>query len=225
MIQLSENLVKILIDLILATAAIIITKRDILSLIATYSMQSLLLAVMAGALYLESGSSTLLYLAVITLLSKVLIIPSFMRRIQKDLQIKRDVTFHFLSPITALFTSLFIILFVYSSLSKVFADLQLSGLFLLGATAGVSLAFMGIIVIFTRKQTITNIVGYLVMENGALLFSLFLTELPLLVEILIVIDVIMLTLLSAIFAFGIDSTIEAFHAKFISVNRKAGRGP
>jgi hydrogenase-4 component E len=69
------------------------------------------------------------------------------------------------------------------------------------------------IVIFTRKQTITNIVGYLTMENGVVLFSLFLTELPLLIEVLIIVDLIMLTLIATILAFGIDSTIEEFHAR------------
>jgi hydrogenase-4 component E len=72
---------------------------------------------------------------------------------------------------------------------------------------------MGMIVIFTRKQTLTNIVGYLTMENGVVLFSLFLTELPLLIEILIIIDLIMLTLIATVLAFGIDSTIEEFHAR------------
>jgi hydrogenase-4 component E len=83
----------------------------------------------------------------------------------------------------------------------------------LGATVGVSIVFMGMLVIFTRKQTLTNIVGYLTMENGVVLFSLFLTELPLIIEFLIIIDLIMLTLIATILAFGIDSTIEEFHAR------------
>ena len=43
----TTNLAQILIVLVLATAAIIIMKRDIRSLIKTYAFQSLLLAVMA----------------------------------------------------------------------------------------------------------------------------------------------------------------------------------
>jgi len=76
-----------------------------------------------------------------------------------------------------------------------------------------SIVFMGMIVVFTRKQTLTNIIGYLTMENGVVLFSLFLTELPLLIEVLIIVDLIMLTLIATILAFGIDSTIEEFHAR------------
>ena len=72
---------------------------------------------------------------------------------------------------------------------------------------------MGMLVIFSRKTAITKIVGYLVMENGVLLFSLFFAELPMIVEILIILDLIMLILIATILAFGIDSTLEQFHEK------------
>ncbi len=101
--------------------------------------------------------------------------------VQKRLNIKRDVKFHFLSPITSLDCKhsnhpvrLPLILSLLSELNRFN-----SSLFFLGATVGMSIVFMGMIVIFTRKQTITNIVGYLTMENGVVLFSLFLTELAL----------------------------------------------
>ena len=209
------NIAQILIVLVLTTAAIIIMKRDIRSLIKTYAFQSLLLAVMALLFFVETGIWTLLALAVILLVSKVWVIPHFMGLVQKRLNIKRDVKFHFLSPVTSLIASIVIVLFVYLSFSGLLAELNRfnSSLFLLGATVGMSIVFMGMIVIFTRKQTLTNIVGYLTMENGVVLFSLFLTELPLLIEILIIIDLIMLTLIATVLAFGIDSTIEEFHAR------------
>lgn len=209
------NLAQILIVLVLATAAIIIMKRDIRSLIKTYAFQSFLLAAVALLFFVETGILTLLVLAVIILVSKVVVIPHFMGVVQKRLNIQRDVKFHFLSPVTSLLASIIIILFVYLSFSSLLSELNRfnSSLFFLGATVGLSIIFMGMIVIFTRKQTITNIVGYLTMENGVVLFSLFLTELPLLIEVLIIVDLIMLTLIATILAFGIDSTIEEFHAK------------
>ncbi len=210
-----QSLTEILIVLVLATEAIIIMKRDILSLITTYAYQSILLAAMAILFFVETGSLTFLFLAGIILVSKVAVIPHFMALVQKKLNIKRDIQFRFLSPITSLFMSVFIILFVYLTFSKLLSPLNLynSNEFFLGATVGISVVFMGMIVIFTRKQTITNVVGYLTMENGVVLFSLFLTELPLLIEFLIVIDLIMITLIATILAFGIDSSIEEFHAR------------
>jgi hydrogenase-4 component E len=223
----TEQISQILMVLILATAAIIIMKRDIRSLIKTYAFQSLLVAVMALLFYAETGIITLLLLAVVFIVSKVWIIPHFMGRVQQKLNIKRDVEFHFLSPITALITSLFIILFVYLAFTPLIGELNRfnSTLFTLGATVGVSIVFMGMIVIFTRKQTLTNIVGYLTMENGVVLFSLFLTELPMLIEILIIIDLIMLTLIATVLAFGIDSTIEEFHSRLNPFSREQPKKP
>ena len=216
-----DNILQILVVLILGTAATIITKRDLRSLIKTYALQSLWLVVMALVLFVATGGLTLLALAAIILVSKVFIIPHFMGKVQKKLNIKRDVQFHYLSPITALITSIFIILFVYLAFIPLISELNRfdSNLFILGSTIGVSIVFMGMLVIFTRKQTLTNIVGYLTMENGVVLFSLFLTELPLLIEILIIIDLIMITLIATVLAFGIDSTIEEFHARLNPFNQ------
>ncbi|XHH10630.1 MAG: hydrogenase subunit [Candidatus Bathyarchaeia archaeon] len=208
-----ENFAQFLIVLVVVTAAIIIVKRDILSLVKTYALQSFLLALIAILFFIETGSYTPLYLAIVTFVSKIMIIPTFMKHILKKLNVKRDADFHFLSPNQSLIVSVIIIIFVYVSFTPLLEPLGLSNLFFIGATVGVSLLFIGMLVIFTRKQTITNIVGYLIMENGVLLFSLFLTELPLMFEILIVIDLIILTLLAAILAFGIDSSIEEFHAR------------
>ena len=210
-----KSVADILIFLILATESVIIVKRDILSLITTYAFQSVLLAALSSLFFVETGSFTFLCLAAIIVVSKVVIIPHFMGLVQRKLNMKRDIQFHFLSPVTSLFASIFIILFTYLSFSKLLSPINLynSNEFFLGATVGMSIVFMGMMVIFTRKQTITNVVGYLTMENGVVLFSLFLTELPLLIEFLIVIDLIMITLIATILAFGIDSTIEEFHAR------------
>lgn len=227
MILPTEQLTQILMVLILGTAAIIIMKRDIRSLIKTYAFQSLLVAILALLYYAETGIATLLLLAVVFIVSKVWIIPHFMGKVQQKLNIKRDVEFHFLSPITALIASLFILLFVYLAFTPLIGELNRfdSTLFTLGATVGVSIVFMGMIVIFTRKQTLTNIVGYLTMENGVVLFSLFLTELPMLIEILIIIDLIMLTLIATVLAFGIDSTIEEFHSRLNPFSREQPKKP
>jgi len=90
--------VKVLINLILVTATIIIVKRDIVSLISTYAIQSFFLVLLAISLYASEGNPTLLYLAALTLASKVIIIPRVMNHIQKKLDIKRDIEYHYLTP-------------------------------------------------------------------------------------------------------------------------------
>jgi hydrogenase-4 component E len=207
------DLIKILFVSVLGTAALIITKRTLTSLFIIYAVQSSMIAVIALVLFIETSSIVLLLMGLLTVVTKTILIPSVLRRIQKSMNIKRDMEFRYLTPIGSLLASAGIILLVYQLFSRFLAELSPDPLFFFGAVIGVSLALMGMLAIITRRRMITKIMGYLIMENGVLLFSLFLAELPFIIELLIIVDFIMLIVLSSVLAFGIDSTIEDFHEK------------
>lgn len=207
------NLVPILFVLILCSAALMLTQRSLSSLFNIYAGQSLLLAAIAVLLFLHERHLALLFIAVLTIAGKVVIIPHFMRRIQKDIQFRRDLEFSYLSPVSSILISTALIFVVYKSLSRFLTDLSTDSVFSLGAVIGVSLVLIGMLIIFSRKKMITKTVGYLTMENGVLLFSLFIAELPFIIEVLIILDLIILILLAAILAFGIDSTMHKFHRR------------
>jgi hydrogenase-4 component E len=139
-----------------------------------------------------------------------------MRRIQKSMQIKRDLEFRYLTPIGSILVGTAMIFLVYWSFSKFLPELTSDTKFFFGAVIGVSLTLMGMMVIFTRKRVITKILGYLTMENGVLLFSLFVAELPFIIELLIILDLVMLIVLATVLAFGIDTSIDEFHNKLNS---------
>ena len=209
----AETWTQTLMVLIMITGAFIVTRKDLFSLVSMYQAQSLLLAGLALTLYPSEQSMTLLYLAALTFISKVLLIPYYIKRIQRKINIQRDLGFHYISPIASMFVTLMLVLLVYGSLSRILKELSLSNLFYLGAVFGVSLTLMGMLITFSRKKVITKIIGYLTMENGVLLFSLFLTELPFIIEVLIIIDLFMIVLLAATLATGMDSSIEEFQEK------------
>jgi hydrogenase-4 component E len=211
-----DDITKIFFVIILATAAMIISVRTLKTLFNIYALQSLCIAAIALVLYLKTGSIVLLLLTILTIASKVFLIPFVMRRIQKSMKLQRDVQFRYLTPIGSVLAGTAIIFIVYRTFSTFMVDLSPEQMFFFGAIIGVSLALMGMMVIFTRKQMITKILGYLMMENGVLLFSLFIAELPLIIEVLIIIDLIMLIILATVLAFGIDSSIDEFHARLNS---------
>jgi hydrogenase-4 component E len=215
-LQLLNDITKILFVLVMATAALIITVRTLSSLFNVYSIQSWFIAAVAFVLYLKNGSVVLLLLAILTVVSKAFLVPYVMRRIQKSMHLKRDLEFRYLTPIGSILAGTAMIFLVYWSFSRFLPEISSDELFLFGAVIGVSLTLMGMMVIFTRKRVITKILGYLTMENGVLLFSLFVAELPFIIELLIIIDLIMLIVLATVLAFGIDSSIDEFHNKLNS---------
>jgi hydrogenase-4 component E len=208
-----DDITKILFVLVLATAALIISIRTLSSLLNIYSLQSWVIAAVAFVLYLKNGSVVLLLLAIVTVASKAFLVPFVMRRIQKSMNIKRDLEFRYLTPIGSILVGTAMIFLVYWSFSQFLPELSSETMFFPGAVIGVSLALMGMMVIFTRKRMITKILGYLTMENGVLLFSLFVAELPFIIELLIILDLVMLIVLATVLAFGIDTSIDEFHDK------------
>lgn len=209
-----NGIVKILFVCVIITAAYIITTKNLITLVSVYALQSLTLAGIALALYGIVGSPVLLAIAVVTFITKVLIIPYFIASIQEKIRIKRDIDFHFLSPTSSLFLSLALMLLIYISLSRIMPVISAGrNLLFFGAVIGISLMLMGMMVTFSRKKAVTKVLGYLTMENGVLLFGLFATELPFIIEFLIIIDLIIMVLLTMILAVGIDSTLEEYHQR------------
>ena len=209
----TADIIEVLFVIILSTTAFIITQRELRSLFTIYSIQSLILAIIATVLYIEHGTLSLLFIALLTLAIKAIIIPAFLRRTLVVMPIKRDLEFRYLTPASSILLSAMLLFIVYTSFSNVAQTLFDDRLFFLGGVIGVSLALMGMMVIFSRKKVVSKIVGYLTMENGVLLFGLFIAEMPFIIEVLIVIDLLMLIVLSSVMAFGIDSSIEAFHRR------------
>jgi len=210
---LAESLIRVLLAMVFITGAFIVTRRDLLSLVSTYAIQSLFLTFMALVLYATNGSPILLALAALTFFSKVVYIPGRIRQIQRRMNIRRDFEFKYISPSGMIVATIVIILLVYYALSGFLRDLAGSNLFYLGSVFGISLTMMGMLVTFSRRKIVTKIIGYLTMENGVLLFGIFLTELPLIIEVLVLIDLVIIVLLATILAVGIDSSIEDFQSR------------
>jgi hydrogenase-4 component E len=156
------------------------------SIIELFAFQSLLLAVVPFML----GDGIEIHKIVIgagTLLIKVIFIPAMLLWAIRHVSIRRDAPAIF-SVSTSLLLGGFLVglsFFLSSRLvlpGKPFSDLLIPSAF--------STLFIGFLVIISRTKAITQVVGYLVMENGIFLFALLLFEsTPLLVELGIFLDI------------------------------------
>jgi hydrogenase-4 component E len=214
----SAIFIKVLFVFILGTAALIIMQKSLTSLFSLYGVQSALMAVVALILFKENGSYVLLALAVLTVITKVVVIPYMLNKVRRESGLHRDADFRYLTPVSAILMGIVLIFIVYSSFSRVF-QLFRDNLFFLGAVIGLSLALLGMLVIFSRKKIVTKAVGYLMMENGVLLFSLFIAELPFIIELFIIVDLVIFILLATVLSMGIDSTEEGFSRKLNDLTR------
>jgi hydrogenase-4 component E len=205
------TLTKLLLVLVLFSTLLVIVQRNIVSLFKLYAAQSFLMALVAFVLFVDKGAYVLLSLAIITVVVKVSLIPYTLYRVHAGAAIRRDVEFRYLTPVSSAVAGIFIVVFIYYVLNRTLppGDTLLT----MGAVIGISQGLIGMMIIFSRKKVITKIIGYLTMENGILLFGLFMAELPLIIELLIIVDLIIFMLLAVVLAFGIDASVEDFHRK------------
>jgi hydrogenase-4 component E len=130
---------------------------------------------------------------------KGIVIPTMLRRAMRDAAIRREI-----EPLVSYMTSL-----VLGALATAGAILFASYLPLAPEHIGSLLVpgslatlFIGFIILTTRRKAITQVVGYLVLENGIFIMGLTLHEaMPFLVELGVLLD-----LLVAIFVIGLVIT-------------------
>ena len=203
-----ENTFLALLILIYIPTIFTIGTRTLNSLVSFYVIQSTAMCLLILLIYSENRSLILLFVAILTAVGKVMIIPFVMRRVIRRLKLKRDVKFQYFSPTTSLFASLFLSAISYMLITNLSPYLEFSTTSKFGAILGISLCQIGMLIMITRKLATTNIIGYLTMENGILVTAIAITELPFLIEIFGVLDLIMLIFLVMILVMRIDAGIE-----------------
>ena len=122
------DLEKILIVAIILLTVMSVSRRNLISLINTYSVQSFVLSLVIFLIFLEENKSVLLYIALLTLVSKCLFIPIILKRTQKSMKIYVDLQYNLFGQTTSIFMSLIIFGVLFFSFLEIKEQLHLSSL-------------------------------------------------------------------------------------------------
>lgn len=179
--------------LLLLTNFFILGTANLRSAIHGVALQGFLLGILP--LFVESEATLrLIAIVVATAAIKGVVIPRLLLKALRDVHIRHEV-----EPYLGFVTSLFLCA-IGTALALLFADLlPLAGADRAGLFVPASLAtlFSGFLVLTTRRKAITQVTGYLVLENGIYVFGLLLYQ-SMVVEVGILLD-----LLVGIFVMGI----------------------
>jgi hydrogenase-4 component E len=186
-------LVLVMIDLFMVATG------RIAACIRACALQGLTLALLPLALFSDGYMQHLVHVVLMsagTLLLKALLIPWLLSRALRKVAIRREV-----EPFVSLHVSLFLAALFVGIAFWASAQLPMPRAETPALLVPVSLAtlLIGFLIIVSRRKAITQVVGYLVMENGVFVFGLSLArEMPFVVELGILLD-----LLAGVFVFGI----------------------
>jgi hydrogenase-4 component E len=201
-------------SLILLFAFILLGRREVPAYVNAFAWQSTVLAGVTTVVAYYGGRPDLYWVAALLLAVKGVAIPSLLRRMERRFRTERE-----LEPYVNTATSLVIaglLVLVGYVISR-----PLVALSRLPTRAGMPLA-MGLIlvslfVLVSRKKAITQVVGFLMLENGlALLAVLGTYGIPLIVELGVFLDALLGFLVMQIFVYQIHETFESMDVERLS---------
>lgn len=168
-------------------------------------LQGLLLFGVAFLELKHINVTNLIFILLETLIFKAILIPFLINRI-----IQRNSIKHETAPNQHNFYAILIIMVIIISSFILAYALHDEHLKINYFTSSVSAIFGGLFLIIFRKKIITHIVGYVVLENGIFLLSLALgSEMPMIVNIGILLDLFTSVLVLGIFANKISTTFKS----------------
>ncbi|MDP4292555.1 MAG: hypothetical protein Q8908_15860, partial [Bacteroidota bacterium] len=163
--------------------------------------------ILFGVAFIELSEINTLNLVLIlleTIIVKAILVPLFINYIIKRNGITRET-----EPFIPNFVSLIIvttIIVITILLSNSISDIHLEKISFIVA---LSTLFTGLFIIGTRKKIITHVMGYLVIENGVFILSLAVgNEMPLLVNLGIMLDIFASVLILGIFVNKIGDVLK-----------------
>jgi len=174
------------------------------SYIGTLAFQGVLLFGVAFIELIEINWMNLVFVLLETIVFKTIAIPYLLNRVIERNNITRD-TEPFLPDFVSIVLVTAIILGSFL-LSNSINDPHLRKIFFVVA---LSALFTGLYIIVTRKKIITHVMGFLVIENGVFVLSLAVgNEMPMLVNIGILLDIFASVFVLGIFANKIGEVIK-----------------
>jgi len=207
--QLIAQSIDILAGLILVTSFLIVSSRSLLFYVRLFALQSFALAGVALLVAFGYGEAHILTAAVLTVVVKGIVIPVVLRRLIETIRAAKEIDFSINITVSLLICGGLVIL--ADSVAQPILDIQQKTASVVSRALPLSIAvfLIGLFIMITRKQALTQIVGLLTMENGLFLSGLSITYgMPLIVEVGIFFDILVAALILGVFVFRINKTFE-----------------
>src|ERR1700690_275119 len=186
-------------------------EKRIYSLIHLFAWQGLLLSINTALVGYVANKHHLYISSLLTLSLKVFLLPYILHVLVVRLRIRREVETLVNIPMTMLI-GIALVIFSYHLMAPV---RELSSL-ITKSTLAVALAtvMIGLLMMITRKHAVTQIIGFLAMENGLFLAATSATYgMPLVVELGVALDVLIAAFIFGIFFFHINTAFDSLNVE------------
>ena len=194
-------------SLVLLFGFILLWRRGVPAYITAFTWQSGALAVLTAVVAYFGDDHELYWVAGAVFLLKGVLIPRLLKRMEVRFAAERGLA-PYVNTETSLVISGLLVLFAYAITRPIVALSQLPTR--AGMPLAMGLIFVSLFVLISRKRALTQIIGFLMLENGLALLAILGTYgIPLIVELGVFLDVLMGFLVMQVFIYQIHETFES----------------
>ncbi len=193
---------------VLFTSFVMLAQARIVPLIHVFAWQGALLAATTALVAYVTGHTHLYISAGMTLLLKALLIPWMLHRLAVRLKIHREVESIAYPTLTLLAGGALVVFSYYVALPIA----HLSTLVTRNSIAvSIAVVLLGMLLMITRKKAISQVIGFMSIENGLFFAAVVSTYgMPMVVELGVAFDVLVAAILFGVFFFQMRESIDSF---------------
>ena len=206
-ISLGGRVISLLATLMLVVQLLMVIQRMLLTNVRLFALQSLFLAGIAATVAFFNRASHVYLVAGLIVVLKVVLLPWFLERLVKRVQITQEVS-PLLDSTTAMLLCGAFTLLGYV-VARPFASTERLGNNTLGVA--IALLLMGFFLMINRRKAITQVLALLSAENGLFLAAISLTTygMPLVVELGIFFDLFVAVMVLGILVYRIRESFAS----------------
>lgn len=205
--QIGSQMVNLGSALLLLTCFAIIAQRRLSACVDMFALQSVFLAATAVLVAFLTGIHHIYIAAVLTVVIKAVIIPRILKQVVERLNVKRELEMNINIPAGLLICGGLVMLAFF--ITQPIIPL---GFLLTRDSLAIALAIIliGFFTMIARRKAVTQVIGFLVMENGLFLGATSAAYgMPLIVELGVFFDVLVGALIIGIYAHRLQDAFDS----------------
>ena len=201
--------------LLLLTCFAIVAQRRLSACVDLFALQSAFLVVTAALVAYLTGNQHIYIAAGLTCIIKVIVIPRVLKKVIDRLNVKRELVMHVNVPTGLLICGGLVMLafFIAQPIIPLGSLLTRDSL-----AIALAIVLIGLFTMIARQKAVSQLIGFLVLENGLFLGATAATHgMPLVVELGVFFDVLIATLIAGIYTNRLQDAFDSVDTDRLTV--------
>jgi len=206
-LPLYQQAILLLAALVLFSSFALLAQTRVIAIINVFAWQGALVAITTALVAFDSDQHHLYISAALTLVLKALFIPWLLRRLVKRMGLHKEA--HTVEhPAMILMVATALVIFCYYVVQPI--EMQTSSITRNTIAISMSVVLLGMLMLVSRNKAVSQVVGFMSLENGLFFAAVAATHgMPMVVELGIAFDVLVAAVIFGVFFFHIKDSIDS----------------